>query len=280
MARRNWIRVSTLAMVVTLWSAVAPPPAGAGLSVYVTGIGNEFGTLDLATGAFRQIATLNLPAGDLIYGIGFGADGKLYGVDSQPDANLWQINTSNGALNDRGAIGFSAFDATSDASGKLYVISQDAHAIYYTMNPPSPTPTVVGPTGITSEVLMAVNADGTELFTTTQRATSSTYDLVSLNPMTGMPTTLGSTGFIVDAGLFVGSTLYGFDTTRDAIVSLNTTTGAGTQVGTYYLPNGDPIFSAALPVPEPSSLVLGLIGTGLAVSVCLIRHHRLAAEPR
>jgi hypothetical protein len=280
MTKRNWIRVSTLAMVVALWSAVAPPPARADLSVYVTGIGNEFGTLDLATGAFSQIATLKLPAGDLMYGMGFGADGKLYGVDSQRDANLWQINPSNGALTDLGAIGRSAFDATSDASGKLYVISQNANPIYYTMNPPSPSPTVVGRTGITSEGLMAVNADGTELFTTTQNTTSSTYDLVSLNPMTGMSTILGDTGFRVDAGLFVGSTLYGFDATSDAIVLLNTTTGAGTQVGTYSLPNGDPIFSAAALLPEPSSLVLGLIGTVLAVSVCLIRHHRSAPEPR
>ena len=278
MTKQEWIRVSTLTMVVALWSASAPP-AGAGPLVYVTGMANEFGTLDLTTGAFSQIAILNLPAGDAIFGMGYGADGKLYGVDSQSDANLWQINPANGALTNLGAMGYSALDATSDASGKLYVISQDDAAIYYTVNPPSPAPTVVSPSGINSEGLMAINADGTELFTTTLSKTGSTFNLISVNPTTGAATTLGDTGFKVDAGLFVGSTLFGFDTTRDTIVSLNTMTGAGTQVGTYELPNGDPIFAAAA-VSEPSSLVLGLIGTALAVSVCLIRHHRLAPEPR
>jgi hypothetical protein len=263
-----------LAVVVALWSAVAPQSARADQSVYVTGSSNEFGTLDLATGSFTQIATLALPNGDSIFGMGYGADGKLYGLDSNPDANLWQINPSNGAVTELGAIGQSAIDATSDASGKLYVLSQDVNAVYYTLNPPSTTPNVVGPTGISSQGLVAVSADGSQLFTTILSTTTSTYDLVSINPTTGAPTILGDTGFTVDAGLFVGSTLYGFDTTSDAIVTLNTSTGAGTQMGTYSLPNGDLILSAANIIPEPSSMILGLIGTVLAGSVGLIGRRR------
>jgi hypothetical protein len=273
MTKRDLVRISTLAVVVALWSAIAPPPTRADLSVYVTGSGNEFGTLDLTTGAFSQIATLALPAGDAIYGMGFGANGMLYGVDSEPNANLWQINPSNGAVTELGAIGQSAAGATSDASGTLYVISQDVNGIYSTLNPPSTSPNVVGPTGISSGGLMAVSADGSQLFTTTPSMTSSTWDLVSLNPSTGAASIVGDTSYTPDTGLFVGNTLYGFDTTYDTIVTLNTTTGAGTQVATYSLPNGDVIVSAAA-IPEPSSLVLGAIGTVVACSVGLIRHRR------
>lgn len=277
MSKRFSAREGALAILLALACAAAPPAAEADQFVYVTGSGNEFGTLDLATGAFNQITTLALPAGDYIYGMGFGAHGDLYGVDSQPDANLYQINPNTGGLTDLGAIGYSAVDATSDASGKLYVLSQDTNALYYTLNPPSPTPNVIGSTGISSTGLMAVSPDGSQLFTTTVDPTTGTYDLVSLNPATGAPTVIGDTGYYVDNGLFVGGTLYGFDTVSDAIVTINTTTGSATQVGTYSLPNGDIIYSSAA-IPEPSSLVLGVIGAALAGSFHLTRHRRRASD--
>jgi hypothetical protein len=254
--------------------AVAAPAAKADPTVYVTGLGNEFGTLDLTTGSFSQIATLALPAGDLIYGMGYGADGNLYGVDSEPDANLWEINRYTGDVTLIGAIGQSAVDATSSANGTLYVLSQDLNAVYYTMNPPSTTPTVVGPIGMSSGGLMAVSPDGSQLFTTTQ----STYDLVGINPTTGTTNDIGPTGFMIDNGLFVDGTLYGFDT-AGAIVTINTATGAGTQVATYSLPGGDQILASALvPVPEPSSLALGLIGAVLAGSFPYSRLRRRASS--
>ena len=143
-----------------------------------------------------------------MFGMGYGADGKLYGVDSQPDANLWQINPSNGGLTKIGAIGESALDATSDASGKLYVISQEVNAIYYTMNPPSTTPNVVTTTAInTAAGLVAASADGSHLFASAVNPNSSTLDLYSINPTTGAANDLGNTNFVVSAGLFVGGTL-------------------------------------------------------------------------
>ena len=270
MTKRDRIRVSILAIVVALCSAFALPPAEAGPTVYVTGLHNEFGTLDLATGGYSPIATLALPSGDLMYGMGYGANGMLYGVDSQPDAHLWQINPGNGNLTDLGAIGQSALDASSDASGKFYVLSQDVNAVFYTMNPPSATPNVVGSLGLSSGGLMAVSPDGSQLFTTTQ----STYDLVSINPTTGSTNDIGPTGFSIDNGLFVNGTLYGFDT-GGAIVTINTSTGAATQVATYNLPDGDQILASAL-IPEPSSLVLGLVGMAVVGSIGLIRGRRTA----
>lgn len=266
-AMRGWI----LALLPALACALAPPGARADTYVYVTGSANEFGTLDLNTGGFSQISTLNLPAGDYIYGMGYGANGMLYGVDSDPTANLWQINPNTGVATEIGSIGQSATDATSDSAGKLFVLSQDLNAVYYTMNPPSTSPSVVGAIGISSGGLMAVTPDGSQLYTTTQ----STYQLVSINPTTGATTTIGSgLGYGVDNGLFVNGTLYGFDIYTDAIVTINTSSGTASQVGTYSLPNGDTIYASALIVPEPSGLVLGLIGAAAAGSLHLARRRR------
>ena len=81
--------------------------------------------------------------------------------------------------------------------------------------------------------------------------------------------------FSIGNGLFVNGTLYGFDYVSDAIVTIDTSTGMGTKVGTYDL-GGDVIYSSA--VPEPSSLVLGLIGVALAGSFRFARHRRRRSE--
>ena len=71
------------------------------------------------------------------------------------------INTSTGGLTKLGAIGQSASDATSDAGGQMFVLSQDLNANLYTLNPPSPAANVVGQTGLTNVGLAAVNSAGT-----------------------------------------------------------------------------------------------------------------------
>jgi hypothetical protein len=278
MTMRNLLHLGVLAAIV-LSGALSPSTADAGSTVYVAGSGNEFGTIDLTTGNFTSIGTLNLPTNDSIFGMGFGADGNLYGVDSQADAHLWQINIKTAAVTDLGAIGQSSIGAGADSSGKLYSLDQSPSASFYTMNPPSLATNVVGSTGFTGDGLVAPNAAGTQVFASALiNAGSSPDELYSINPTTGMATDIGSTGFLVFSGLFVNGTLYGFSGTGD-IITINTSSGAGTQVASYSLPNGDAIDASALlvttqGVPEPSSLVLGLVGTVLAGSVGLIRHRR------
>jgi hypothetical protein len=206
--------------------------------------------------------------------MGFGADGNLYGLDSQfPDAHLWRINTANASVTDLGAIGQSAIDMTTDASGKVYALSQGLNAVFYTMKPPSLTTTVVGPTGISGTGLAAVTADGSHLFAGSTDPVTGTTDLNGVNLATGSATPIGDTGFFLINGLFVQGALYGFDDNTDAIVKINTTTGVGTQVATYSLPGGDVIFASATAespsaAPEPASLTLlgigavGLLGYG------------------
>ena len=213
--------------------------------------------------------------------MGFGADGNLYGVDLQADAHLWEINIKTAAVTDLGAIGQSAIGAGADASGKLYALDQSpTSASFYTMNPPLTATNVVGSTGFPGDGLVAPNAAGTQVFASALvNGGSSPDELYSINPTTGVATDIGSTGFLVYTGLFVNGTLYGFDGNSDVIITINTSTGAGTQIASYSLPNGDAIDASALlvttqGVPEPSSLVLGLFGTVLAGSVGLIRHRR------
>ncbi len=291
MTHREGIRLGALAVVLALWSAIGTSTARADPIAYVTGspnptsptgpgIGNEFGTIDLATGAFTQIATLSFPGfpgGDSMFGIGFGANGMLYGLDAEPNANLWQINTTTGALTLVGAVGQSADGATADANGNFYAFSADNGAAYYTLNPPSLTSNVVnGATTILNDSgLVAVN--GSQLFTT-DLSPSVKSVLESINPTTGAANVIGDTGYVLLAGLFAGSTLYGFDSSVDAIVTIDTSSGASTVVATYSLPNGDSIVSAALApalVPEPSSVVLSLFGIGLAGSLGFLRNRRL-----
>jgi hypothetical protein len=56
----------------------------------------------------------------------------------------------------------------------------------------------------------------------------------------------------------VNGVLYGFVPTIDAIVTINTSTSAATQVQTYSLPNDDVYASTTIPtaVLEPSSVAL------------------------
>jgi hypothetical protein len=265
-------RLVNLALVVCLCGCALLGSAGraAAAMVYVAGSGNEFGTLDLTTGAFTQIGTLNLPAGDNLFGMGFGADGNLYGLDSStPNAELYRINITTAQVTAIGALGHSAIDATADASGKMYAISQDANGLFYTLSPPSTTTTDVGSIGIHSSGLAAVTADGSQLFTSATDPVTGDADLYSVNQATGLATEIGDTGFFIINGLFVNGTLYGFDDVTDAIVTINTTTGAATQVATYSLPGGDVIFASATTpgnigtvVPEPMSLTL--LGLGVA----------------
>jgi hypothetical protein len=275
MRRRRQFGVAVLGVLALALLLGGTRPARAAM-VFVAGSGNEFGTIDLTTGAFTQIGTFSsLPPGVNMFGMGFGADGNLYGLDSENPAVLYRINTANAQLTTISAINHSAIDATADASGKLYALSQDSNAVFYTMTPPSTTTTVVGSTGIFATGLAAVTANGSAFYAGSFDNTTGDTDFNSVNLTTGSATLIGDTGFAnVLNGLFVQGTLYSFDSAGD-ILTINTTTGAGTKVGTYSLPNGDAILASSIiqaplasAVPEPASLTLlglgalGLLGYG------------------
>ena len=266
------------------------------MTIYVTGAGNEFGTLNLTTEVYTPIGTLDLPpllGGmllDNIYGMGYGADGNLYGVDSQTpatnnsDAHLWQINTATASVSDEGSIGVTAVGAAVDASGKMYRFSQDSPSAYFTLNPPSNTTDVVYPGGITSTGLMAVTPDEHDALRRSPGFERRHHRSLQHQPDDGLATPIGDTGFSVISGLFVNGTLYGFDDLTNAIVTIDTSTGVATQVGSYFIGGsgqyGDAIYATApiqaAAVPEPSSILLGVIATVACGSLGLLRRRSAA----
>jgi hypothetical protein len=267
---------------------MSPGAAQADSIIYVAGSSNQFGKLDLTTDVYTNIGTMTLPSGDNIFGMGFGADGRLYGLDSQvPDAHLWQINTSTAATTDLGSIGVSAIDATANANGVMYGLNQDpSNSTFFTLSPPSTTPTFVGPTGIVGTGLVAVmgSGAGAMIFAGATDTITGKTDLYRIDPATGAATLIGGTGFFVINGLFVNGTLYGFDDNTNAIVTINTSTGVGTQVGTYNIGSTinvpDVIYASApvltASVPEPSSVVLGAIALVASGSLVLLRRRTAA----
>jgi hypothetical protein len=214
---------------------------------------------------------MSLPNSFGIVGIGFGSDGMLYGLDiNRPAANLFRIDvaTADGTL--IGTLDRSAFSATADAAGTMYVFSGDSDTVLYNLSPPSTTTTVVTTLGSTFSGLAAVNADGTQFFTGSNAPVTGDTTLFSVDTATGAVTQIGSVGFSIDFGLFVDGVLYGFENETSTIVAIDTVTGFGTKVATYSLPNEDSLDAAAyfapqlVSVPEPSSLAMaGVAGIGL-----------------
>ncbi len=285
MRKRSLLHLVAL-VAIALSTAIHPSTAEASSTIYVAGTGNEFGTLDLTTGVATVPNILNLPGGptsDLMFAMGFSS-GNLYGLDSStPSANLYQINPSNGALGAPSAVGQTAIGGTTDNAGTMFVVSQEINtSVFYTLNPPSATPvTPPGPqpTGLfLPEGLVAVTASGSAVYATALNSNTGLVDLYSINETTGVATDIGPTSdptganFIPITGLFVNGTLYGFDANND-IVTINTSTGAVTLVGTVTgLGSGDYLTAvAAQSIPEPSSVVLGLIAAAAVGSVGLVR---------
>ena len=79
-------------------------PARADLDAYVATADGDFGWVDLTTGVYHRIGSLDLPSGDTISGMGF-IGGVLVGGDSNFNAgSLYTINAATGAATQVGAL--------------------------------------------------------------------------------------------------------------------------------------------------------------------------------
>jgi len=280
------LRIACTAL--TLGLAMGATQASAGEVLYATadnGTTNVFGTLDLATGQFSQVATTT----PLFWSLTAGVGGAVYG--GAADRNLYGISPSGGTsqfgtvtsppgnlapgfwgLASQGAAGFFAIDVTYNPTTFVATMNLDHISADGTSS------SLVGTLGTSfatwNSGCLAFGPDGKLYFDTWNGSVVTT--LYQVNTTNGALTQIGSgLGSVNPLTLASdGTTLYGIDTYATSggrtIYSIDTTTGLGTAIGTVSgLPTGyslDTIAFAAA-VPEPSSI--SLFAAGSLVVLCL-----------
>jgi hypothetical protein len=168
-----------IAMIVISWVLCAPAEARAG-SIYVEGGESQLGTLDPTTGAITVIGQTS----ELLGGLGFDANGKLYGLGFNGD--LYSVDTSTAALSLIGPYtgnfsGGFAFGNGSD--GTLYATNGGGDL--WSVNSSSGAATYIGNMGVSTNSNPS-GGGGSNLYLT------SGSNLYSVNPATASATLIGS----------------------------------------------------------------------------------------
>jgi hypothetical protein len=282
----NSIRLVALGLGLA-WFATAATAAPA---VYVVNGNNQFGVVNLSTGAFHVIGNAN-PDGqaDLVW----GNHNSLYSLTYT--GNLETINPSTGADTVIGptGLGYDAF-SLAGVGGKLY--ATDFQSNLYSVNAATGAATMIGATGMPPDpsIPFSINPDGTwnlcdetlygvggKLYATFDSFTIDPNTLAIktvvapnlywIDPSTGLATLVGPTSLELGASVDIGGQFYafhlvptGFDPVfgpiaKSELYSLDLTNGSTILLGGID-PNAGPIFGAT-PTPEPATL--SMLGIGM-----------------
>ncbi|MGI8745374.1 MAG: PEP-CTERM sorting domain-containing protein [Bryobacteraceae bacterium] len=286
-------------MIVWLALVLFTASASASPLVYVVTGSQQFGTLDLATGAFHPIGP-DTPEGD--GGLVAGPNGSLLAVTFS--GTLDSIIPATAVTSVVGVTGFA--DCTSPTSpcgptsfgalGKLggTIYGTDFGGNLYTVNAATGATTLIGHTGIPAvpAIPSTTNPDGSlNVFTESLFGAGgklyATFDadtldpvsfaatpviparLYQINPSTGLATVLAPTTLGLSAVVEVNGTIYAFNVATSQVVTLNLANG-----NTSFVSNLDPsagsiggAVSIPAAVPEPASMALAGIGIA-AIAIC------------
>jgi len=185
---------------------------------------------------------------------------------------IGQYNAGPTGSNSHGqTVGATMGDLAFDSAGNLFGIGSIGGPTLYSVNITTGKATAVGPSGLSGGTAgggLAVSPSGV-LFGSPNSFTATGAEFGTYNPTTGAYTQIANITTPAGAGTgyagfaFLGNVLYGDDLGTPAhLVTINTTTGAVTDLGASVV-GLDAIAFGVTPVPEPSSLVLlSLAGVG------------------
>jgi hypothetical protein len=256
----------------------------------------QFGTVDLATGAFQQIRSG--PGGEY-RGLVPASNGSFLSLGF--DGNLTSINPATGATTVIGPTGFSDCSTPSSPCGprSAGVLAELGGVLYatdfsqnlYRVNPASGAATLIGPTGIPavpfsshftsnpdgtanvmSATLFAANGNLYATFDADRLDPASgaitpviTNNLYQIDPSTGRTTTVAPTTESLSAIVQVNGAVYAFSVGTQQLLNLNLANG-----GTSFIADvggATRYVEGAAPTPEPISVTLA--GIGIAAIILL-----------
>jgi hypothetical protein len=264
---------------------------------------NQFGTIDLATGAFQQIGS-DIEGST---GLAPGPNGSLLTLTFS--GNLNSINSLNGITTLVGSTGLGDCSLPTSPCGPtsantIGALGETIYAVdfannLYRVNPLTGAAMLVGPTGIPAIpfIPLSTNPDGTfnaydealvgangKLYVTFDAFTvnPATFkvgtvlipdNLYQIDPTTGIATVVGPTDLNLAAIANANGTLYAFNDGTNQVVTLDLTNGRTSLVTNFNSPG---IIVGAAPTPEPFSIALAGIGIS-AIVVYRMRRRAIKA---
>jgi hypothetical protein len=219
--------------------AISPRTSGDNIAYMTVYSSADFGTIDLATGAFTPLGN----SGQTLAGLGV-VNSTLYAPSYHTNpGNLYTVNPANGDLTLVGSSAIS-YDMFGSNTQGLYAIGTDANL--YSINSTTGAATLIGPIGVSFGSWRNLSCNASVLYL------ANGANLYTLNTTTGAATLIGNMGGPqVGAMLLEGGILYaGEETPNFRVDMLDPNTGIATT-GPNVTGVSSGVFGGLAPYPLP-----------------------------